>query len=111
MDGWDITVNRVKDPAALPTARDADNGNVVITFRRAKGPLIFDLGICMVLIALPTLALLVAIPMVLGRRKFLPPFATVVRREPVRRSSRCATSFPALHRPVPGSTKPSCSGC
>ena len=76
LDGWDISVNRVKDPAALPTARDADNGNVVITFRRAKGPLIFDLGICMVLIALPTLALLVAIPMVLGRRKFLPPFAT-----------------------------------
>ena len=76
LDGWDITVNRVKDPAALPTSRGNDNGNVVITFRRAKGPLIFDLGICLVLIALPTLALLVAIPMALGRRKFLPPFAT-----------------------------------
>jgi len=76
LDGWDISVNRVKDPAALPTSREADNGNVVITLRRAKGPLIFDLGICLVLIALPTLALLVAIPMVLGRRKFLPPFAT-----------------------------------
>jgi hypothetical protein len=76
LDGWDISVNRVKDPAALPTSRGSDNGNVVITFRRAKGPLIFDLGICLVLIALPTLALLVAIPMALGRRKFLPPFAT-----------------------------------
>jgi Domain of unknown function (DUF4436) len=76
LDGWDIIVNRVKDPAALPTARATDNGNVVITLRRAKGPLIFDLGICLVLISLPTLALLVAIPMALGRRKFLPPFAT-----------------------------------
>ena len=76
LDGWDISVNRVHDPAALPTSRTMDNGNVVIHFKRAKGPLIFDLGICLVLIALPTLALLVAIPMALGRRKFLPPFAT-----------------------------------
>ena len=76
LDGWDVSVNRVHDPAALPTQRGSDNGNVVITLRRAKGPLIFDLGICLVLISLPTLALLVAIPMALGRRKFLPPFAT-----------------------------------
>jgi hypothetical protein len=76
LDGWDVSVNRVHDPAALPTQRGSDNGNVVITLKRAKGPLIFDLGICLVLIALPTLALLVAIPMALGRRKFLPPFAT-----------------------------------
>jgi hypothetical protein len=76
LDGWDVSVNRVHDPAALPTQRGSDNGNVVITLRRAKGPLIFDLFICLVLIALPTLALLVAIPMALGRRKFLPPFAT-----------------------------------
>ncbi|BBZ45803.1 DUF4436 domain-containing protein [Mycobacterium parmense] len=76
LDGWDISINRVHDPAALPTQRGSDNGNVIITLRRAKGPLIFDLGICLVLISLPTLALLVAIPMALGRRKFLPPFAT-----------------------------------
>jgi hypothetical protein len=76
LDGWDISVNRVHDPSALPTSRATDNGNVVITLKRAKGPLIFDLGICLVLISLPTLALLVAVPMALGRRKFLPPFAT-----------------------------------
>ena len=76
LDGWDIKVDRIKDPSALPTSRATDNGNVVITLRRAKGPLIFDLGICLVLVSLPTLALLVAIPMALGRRKFLPPFAT-----------------------------------
>jgi Domain of unknown function (DUF4436) len=76
LDGWDVSVNRVHDPAALPTQRGSDNGNVVVTLKRAKGPLIFDLGICLVLISLPTLALLVAVPMALGRRKFLPPFAT-----------------------------------
>ncbi|OBI99216.1 DUF4436 domain-containing protein [Mycobacterium sp. 1465703.0] len=76
LDGWQVSVNRVHDPSALPTSRASDTGNVVITLKRAKGPLIFDLGICLVLISLPTLALLVAIPMALGRRKFLPPFAT-----------------------------------
>lgn len=76
LDGWDVGVQRLHDPGALPTQRGTDNGNVVITLKRAKGPLIFDLGICLVLISLPTLALLVAIPMALGRRKFLPPFAT-----------------------------------
>ncbi len=76
LDGWQVSVNRVHDPSALPTSRATDNGNVVITLKRAKGPLLFDLGICLVLISLPTLALLVAIPMALGRRKFLPPFAT-----------------------------------
>jgi hypothetical protein len=76
LDGWDISVNRVKDPAALHTSRGTDTGNVVVTLKRAKGPLVFDLGICLVLISLPTLALLVAVPMAMGRRKFLPPFAT-----------------------------------
>lgn len=76
LDGWQITVDRVRDPAALPTQRGSDNGDVVITLKRAKGPLIFDLGICLVLISLPTLALLVAIPMAMGRCKFLAPFAT-----------------------------------
>jgi hypothetical protein len=75
LDGWDVSVNRVRDANAPPTSHN-DDGNLVITLKRAKGPLIFDLGICLVLISLPTLALLVAIPMVLGRRKFLPPFAT-----------------------------------
>jgi Domain of unknown function (DUF4436) len=43
---------------------------------RSKGPLIFDLGLCLILIALPALALMVAIPMALGRTSFLPPFST-----------------------------------
>ena len=73
LDGWDATVTRVHDS----TEPDPDvYDDVVITLHRSKGPLIFDLGICLVLVSLPTLALWVAIPMALGRRKFLPPFAT-----------------------------------
>jgi Domain of unknown function (DUF4436) len=72
LEGWDVTATRV--------GRDTnDTGrpdNVVLTLRRAKGPLVFDLGICLVLITLPTLALFVAIQMLTGRRQFLPPFST-----------------------------------
>ena len=72
LEGWDISAARV--------ARDGDDldrpDNIVITLKRAKGPLVFDLGICLVLITLPTLALFVAIQMLTGRRQFLPPFAT-----------------------------------
>jgi hypothetical protein len=52
---------------------------VTITLHRSKGPLIFDVGVCLVLIALPALpalALWVAIPMALGRTSFVPPFIT-----------------------------------
>ena len=73
MDGWDATVRRSTDSSETG---NHNTSNVVVTLHRAKGPLIFDLGIIMVLISLPTLALLVAIPMALGRRKFVPPFAT-----------------------------------
>jgi hypothetical protein len=73
LDGWDASVTRVHDP-------DDPNPDVlddaVITLQRSKGPLIFDVGICLVLIALPVLALWVAIPMALGTTSFLPPFIT-----------------------------------
>jgi hypothetical protein len=73
MDGWDASVQRNTDTSETG---NHNTSNVVVTLHRAKGPLIFDLGIILVLISLPTLALLVAIPMALGRRKFVPPFAT-----------------------------------
>jgi Domain of unknown function (DUF4436) len=73
LDGWDATVTRIHDPEdASPDVQD----DVTITLQRAKGPLIFDVGICLVLIALPVLALWVAVPMALGRTTFLPPFIT-----------------------------------
>ncbi|WP_186241691.1 DUF4436 domain-containing protein [Mycobacterium simulans] len=73
LDGWDATVTRVHDPDEPdPTVQD----DVIITLHRSKSSLIFDVGICLVLLALPALALWVAIPMALGRTTFLPPFAT-----------------------------------
>jgi hypothetical protein len=73
LDGWDATVTRVHDPEdPNPDVQD----DVTITLHSSKGPLIFDFGICLVLIALPVLALWVAIPMALGRTSFVPPFIT-----------------------------------
>lgn len=73
LDGWDASVTRVHDPEdSNPDVKD----NVTITLHRARGPLIFDIGICLVLIALPVLALWVAIPVALGKTSFLPPMTT-----------------------------------
>jgi len=74
LDSWHVKVTRVT--SALPTSRSNDTGDVIITLERARGPLVFDLVICLVLISLPTLALSVAVPMFMGRRKFVPPFGT-----------------------------------
>jgi len=72
LEGWDIEETRVPRSKDDPDRPD----NVIITLHRAKGPLVFDLGICLVLVTLPTLALFVAIQMLTGRRQFLPPFST-----------------------------------
>jgi hypothetical protein len=73
LDGWDASVTRIHDPEdANPDVKD----DVIITLHRAKGPLIFDVGVVLVLIALPILALWVAIPVALGRTAFLPPMTT-----------------------------------
>lgn len=72
LDGWDVSVQHVGEASQESERPD----NVIITLHRAKGPLIFDLGICLVLFALPTLAFAVAIQIALGRRKFVPPFVT-----------------------------------
>jgi hypothetical protein len=72
LDGWDATVTRVHDSE---DGSDASVQNdVIITLNRSKGSLIFDFGICLVLISLPVLALVVAIPMAMGRTSFIPPF-------------------------------------
>ena len=72
LDGWDVSVRRVGE--ASQESERADN--VVITLHRSKGTLIFDVGICLVLFALPALALTIAILMLTGKRKFVPPFVT-----------------------------------
>jgi Domain of unknown function (DUF4436) len=72
LDGWDVSVRRVGE--ASQESERADN--VIITLHRSKGTLIFDAGICLVLFALPALALTIAILMLTGKRKFVPPFVT-----------------------------------
>ncbi len=72
LDGWDISSRRSGE--ATQSAPDGDN--VTLTLTRAQGPLFFDLGICLVLISLPVMALYVAIQMVRGKKKFMPPFST-----------------------------------
>ena len=73
LDGWDASVTRVHDESDTNPDLKED---VVITLHRSKGQLIFDVGICLVLISLPVLALWVAIPVALGRTSFLPPLTT-----------------------------------
>jgi hypothetical protein len=72
LEGWDVSVRRVGEASQESERPD----NVIITLHRAKGPLIFDLGICLVLFSLPALAFAVVIQIALGRRKFVPPFVT-----------------------------------
>ncbi|MHA7652122.1 DUF4436 domain-containing protein [Mycobacterium sp. ML4] len=70
--GWDATVRRVGES----TQTSARPDDVIITMHRSKSTLLFDLGIVMVLVSLPALALWVSIPMALGKKKFLPPFVS-----------------------------------
>ncbi|KUI24340.1 hypothetical protein AU196_20840 [Mycobacterium sp. IS-1742] len=72
LDGWDITSER-SGPA---TQSSTDGDYQTITLTRGRGALAFDLGLCLVLITLPALALFVSIEMLRGRRKFMPPFGT-----------------------------------
>lgn len=67
INGWDVhTQHGTAD--SIPTVR--------FTTERTRGALAFDLGVLLVLLALPAAALFVAIETVLGRRKFLPPLTT-----------------------------------
>ena len=64
LEGWDVAVQRVGE----------GGDSAIITLQRSKAPLIFDLGICLVLFALAAMALAVVIPMATGKRKLVPPF-------------------------------------
>lgn len=72
LDGWDVSVQRVGEASQESDRAD----NVVITLHRSKSTLIFDAGICLVLFALPAMALTIALLMLTGKRGFLPPFVT-----------------------------------
>ncbi|WP_235632211.1 DUF4436 domain-containing protein [Mycolicibacterium rutilum] len=72
LNGWDITSTR-----SGPVTQSSGEGDYeTVTLSRARGALAFDLGLCLVLITLPALALFVSIEMLRGRKNFLPPFST-----------------------------------
>ncbi|GJF08644.1 DUF4436 domain-containing protein [Mycolicibacterium cyprinidarum] len=66
IEGWDIRIDN----------DDLPPGESVIALQRNRGTLAFDLGVVLVLIALPALAMIVAVETVMGKRKFLPPLTT-----------------------------------
>ena len=72
LEGWEISTARSGDS----TQSTSDGGdNVTITVRRAKGALVFDLGICLVLVSLPILAIFVVTSIMRGRT-LQPAFST-----------------------------------
>ncbi|MCB0948161.1 MAG: DUF4436 domain-containing protein [Mycobacterium sp.] len=66
IEGWDIHID---DADSQPAAS-------VVSLQRSRGTLAFDLGVILVLITLPALAMIVAVETVMGKRKFLPPLTT-----------------------------------
>ena len=72
LQGWDITA---EDVAPGPQTSGTDEATQV-TMKRSLGPLAFDLGICIVLITLPTLAIATALQVITRRKAFQMPFLT-----------------------------------
>lgn len=70
--GWDIRSERV-GPVVHP---GGPSDNLTLSFTRSRGPLALILGICLVLLALPALALFAAIEMLLGKKQFQPAFSS-----------------------------------
>lgn len=70
--GWDVRADRSTSSGEAVVPDD----DATIYFSRSRGPLALIIGICLVLITLPALALFVAIEMLTGKRKFQPPFGT-----------------------------------
>lgn len=71
LNGWDIRVDR---HAAGTGGHVDDNASAI--FSRSRGPLALIAGFCLVLLALPAIALFVAIELLLGRKAFQPAFST-----------------------------------
>jgi len=72
IDGWSIS-RETGQPSPDSTGQGQ---SVQVKLKRALGPLTFDLGICLVLIALPTLAIFTTYQVVTRRREFQMPFLT-----------------------------------
>lgn len=64
LSGWSVTETSAPDQTTT------------MAFKRARATLAFDIGICLVLVSLPAMALFVAITTLKGHRKFHPPLTT-----------------------------------
>ncbi len=73
LQGWNLSSETV---TPSPQAKGGDSDAVQITMSRALGPLAFDLGIVLVLLTLPALAMFTALPVITGRKQFQIAFAT-----------------------------------
>jgi hypothetical protein len=71
INGWDIG----SEPGTIDSP-PAPQQTLRLTLERSSAALSFDIGIILVLLALPGAALFVAIPTLAGRQKFLPPLMT-----------------------------------
>jgi hypothetical protein len=72
IDGWSISKE-----AGPPSPDSTGQGeSLQVTLKRALGPLTFDLGICLVLIALPILSIFTTFQVVTGRKEFQMTFTT-----------------------------------
>jgi hypothetical protein len=72
LQGWDLSSDTV---APAPAAK-GDGDATQVTFSRALGPLAFDLGIVIVLLTLPTIAIFTSVLVITRRKQFQMPFAT-----------------------------------
>jgi hypothetical protein len=72
IDGWSISRE-----AGPPSPDSTGQGkSIQVKLKRALGPLAFDLGICLVLITLPALAIFTTYQVVTRKRAFQMPFLT-----------------------------------
>ncbi|BBW99355.1 DUF4436 domain-containing protein [Mycolicibacterium moriokaense] len=72
LNSWDISTTR-----SGPSTQSSGEGDYqTIHLSRARGPLAFDVGLCLVLVTLPAIALFLSIEMIRGRKQFMPPFGT-----------------------------------
>ena len=71
IEGWEVSTSRSGDATETETDRGDD---VTITLRRARGPLVFDLGLCLVLVSLPAIGLFVVTAILRDKKKLQPGF-------------------------------------
>ncbi len=72
LNGWDVQADRMGPGASA----DRPDDNATVTLSRSRGPLLLIAGFVLVLLALPAMAVFVAVELLLGRKTFQPAFST-----------------------------------